>query len=50
MMALYFFVSHDHDFINNLATAFSFLRPKGIESYQGIIADYLYQKDFQKQI
>lgn len=42
-----FFVSHDHDFINKLATRILDLTPTGIESYQGNYSDYLYQKELR---
>jgi ATP-binding cassette, subfamily F, member 3 len=38
------FVSHDHDFINHLATRILDLTPQGLESYQGNYTEYLYQK------
>jgi ATP-binding cassette subfamily F protein 3 len=44
-----FFVSHDHDFINKLATRILELTPSGIESYEGNYNDYLYQKQFRTQ-
>jgi ATP-binding cassette subfamily F protein 3 len=40
------FVSHDHDFINNLATRILELTPHGVHSYTGNYNDYLYQKQF----
>ena len=39
-----FFVSHDRDFLNHLATRILELTPNGIESYSGNYDDYLYQK------
>lgn len=38
------FVSHDHDFINKLATRILELTPNKITSYQGNYTEYLYQK------
>jgi ATP-binding cassette subfamily F protein 3 len=44
-----FFVSHDHDFINHLATRILDLTPHGLESYQGNYTEYLYQKKHRGQ-
>ncbi|MCL5875477.1 MAG: hypothetical protein M1114_03330 [Candidatus Dependentiae bacterium] len=38
------FVSHDHDFVNNLATHILELTPQGIYRYEGNYESYLYQK------
>lgn len=38
------FVSHDHDFINALATHILELTPTGVHRYEGNYQDYLYQK------
>jgi ATP-binding cassette, subfamily F, member 3 len=38
------FVSHDHDFVNNLATHIIILTPEGAELYPGTYDEYLYQK------
>lgn len=40
------FVSHDHDFINRLATRILELTPTGLYSYSGNYDAYLYQKQF----
>lgn len=40
------FVSHDHDFINQLSTKILELTPRGIHSYAGNYDDYLYQRQF----
>jgi ATP-binding cassette subfamily F protein 3 len=40
-----FFVSHDHDFINNLATHVIELHANGTRMYQGNYQDYLLQKE-----
>lgn len=42
------FVSHDQDFINQLATRILELTPTGIHSYAGNYNDYLYQRQFVK--
>ena len=42
-----FFVSHDHDFVNTLATRILELSPDGVSSYIGNFEDYLYQKGLQ---
>ena len=38
------FVSHDHDFVNNLATHIIVLTPDGATLYHGTYDEYLYQK------
>ena len=38
------FVSHDHDFVNNLATHILELTPDGLYRYEGNYDSYLYQK------
>lgn len=38
------FVSHDHDFVNRLATRVIELTPHGVNSYDGNYDSYLYQK------
>jgi len=38
------FVSHDHDFVNNLATHILELTPNGLYRYEGNYDSYLYQK------
>jgi len=43
-----FFVSHDHDFVNTLATRILELSPQGVRSYLGNFEDYLYQKGLQE--
>jgi ATPase components of ABC transporters with duplicated ATPase domains len=40
------FVSHDHDFINRIATRVLELTPTGLYSYSGNYDAYLYQKQF----
>lgn len=42
------FVSHDHDFINHLATRIIELTPHGTHSYIGNYESYLYQKKVQQ--
>lgn len=39
-----FFVSHDHDFVNKLATRILELTPERVVSYDGNYTEYLYQK------
>jgi ATP-binding cassette subfamily F protein 3 len=43
------FVSHDHDFVNNLATRIIELTKDGIHSYYGNYESYLDQKENSKQ-
>lgn len=43
------FVSHDHDFINSLATRIIELTPQGTNSYIGNYEAYLYQKKVNQQ-
>jgi len=42
------FVSHDHDFINHLASRIIELTPNGTHSYLGNYESYLYQKQHNK--
>ena len=44
-----FFVSHDRDFLNRLATRVIDLTPHGIHSYTGDFDDYLYQINLAKE-
>ncbi len=43
------FVSHDHDFVNKLATRVLELTPEGIHSYPGNYEEYLYQKEHRQE-
>lgn len=43
------FVSHDHDFINRLATRIVELTPRGLHSYQGNYESFIYQKKLLEQ-
>lgn len=43
------FVSHDRDFINQLATRILELTPHGIESYEGSFDDYWYWKKLKER-
>ena len=45
-----FFVSHDHDFVNNLATRIIELTPTGIHSYFGNYESFLAQKQMSNQL
>jgi ATP-binding cassette subfamily F protein 3 len=45
-----FFVSHDHDFVNRLATRVIELSPTGTTSYHGNYQDYLYQKQYRSEL
>jgi len=44
-----FFVSHDHDFINQLATQIIELTPQGAFKYEGNYETYLYHKNLIKK-
>ena len=45
------FVSHDRDFINDVATSIIELTPQGTQLYQGNYDSYIYQKEFgQKEL
>lgn len=44
------FVSHDHDFVNNLATRIIELTPDGIHSYFGNYESFLAQKQIAEQL
>ncbi len=43
------FVSHDRDFLNNLATTIIELTPEGVRSYQGNYDEFLYRKQMTIQ-
>lgn len=44
------FVSHDHDFINEIATRILELTPQGVHSYIGNYESYLYQKSHRESL
>lgn len=44
------FVSHDHDFVNNLATRIIELTPTGVHSYFGNYESFLDQKEITKEL
>ena len=43
------FVSHDHDFVNELATHTVFLKPDSAHLYEGSYEDYLNQEELEAQ-
>ena len=42
-------MSHDHDFVNELATHTVFLKPDSAHLYEGSYEDYLNQEELEAQ-